>query len=420
MMNRREQLIELIKILEERFTEGELRTLCFYLEIDYDDFKGTGKSEKAREIVEHFEHREQIDKLLKVGRKLRPDIPWKAIPGARSSIPGALLNLSLRPTEISLEICVDDIVDVDADIIALKFAQTFFGADYLVAARLGVADEIFSALQTIGSYRIFHSLGKIKSPQVLFVSVAPLYEFNYEEIRNFSSIILQILAENMPSVQHLAMTIHGVGYGLDETESLQSQLAGYLDAFDARLYPVALQKITIVERDSNRAQRLNAIMNTTIPGGRVLIPAETSSLLSYIKRPSQMSNVGQESATKPHILAIIPESEEMEDVYYYGIQAPVNEAGYLCERVKIRDIAQAEFLDHIMRRIETAAFVLADLTFPDPNFYLLLGYAWGKNRPLIIVLQESSDLQFYEGQHQSIVYNSIRDLEQALKTILCK
>jgi len=68
--------IRLRQTLASRFDEGELRTLCFYLEVDYDDLPGEGKSNKARELVAYFERRGQVSELVKIGKQSRPDIPW--------------------------------------------------------------------------------------------------------------------------------------------------------------------------------------------------------------------------------------------------------------------------------------------------------------------------------------------------------
>jgi hypothetical protein len=74
-----EDLITLFHFLEERFNESELRTLCFYLGIGYDDLPGQNKTDKAREVVEHFKRRDDIAKLVKTGKQQRHDINWDSI-----------------------------------------------------------------------------------------------------------------------------------------------------------------------------------------------------------------------------------------------------------------------------------------------------------------------------------------------------
>ena len=69
-------LTQLREILDQRFDEGELRTLCFDLGVDYDNLPGQSKSDRARELVLHCERRDCVPELVATGRKLRPDISW--------------------------------------------------------------------------------------------------------------------------------------------------------------------------------------------------------------------------------------------------------------------------------------------------------------------------------------------------------
>lgn len=68
--------------LGDRFSTGDLRTLCFDLDtlpglnVDYDDLAGGGKADKVVSLIRYLEDRERIADLVKVGRELRPDIPW--------------------------------------------------------------------------------------------------------------------------------------------------------------------------------------------------------------------------------------------------------------------------------------------------------------------------------------------------------
>ena len=64
------------KILMECFSEGELRTLCFDLGVDYDVLPGSSKADKARELVGYFWRRGQGMTLLETVRDLRPRARW--------------------------------------------------------------------------------------------------------------------------------------------------------------------------------------------------------------------------------------------------------------------------------------------------------------------------------------------------------
>jgi Effector-associated domain 7 len=44
----------------DRFNDSELRTLCFNLGVDYDVLQGSGKSDKARELIIYLDRRNGI------------------------------------------------------------------------------------------------------------------------------------------------------------------------------------------------------------------------------------------------------------------------------------------------------------------------------------------------------------------------
>ena len=77
-MDRPPQPTFLYHLLVTRCDEGELRTFCFHLNVDYDDLPAVGRANKARELIVFLERRARLPELVKVGRELRPDIPWDA------------------------------------------------------------------------------------------------------------------------------------------------------------------------------------------------------------------------------------------------------------------------------------------------------------------------------------------------------
>ena len=71
-----EYLTRLRRILNERFDESELRTLCFDLRVDYDSLPGMTKTDKARELISHLRRHDRIPDLIGVVKLQRPDIPY--------------------------------------------------------------------------------------------------------------------------------------------------------------------------------------------------------------------------------------------------------------------------------------------------------------------------------------------------------
>ena len=107
----------------------------------------------------------------------------------------------------------------------------------------------------------------------------------------------------------------------------------------------------------------------------------------------------------------MPFAKDMEDVYIFGIQDPVNAAGYLCERVDMATFT-GDILERIKSRIDTAALVVADLTGGNPNVYLEVGYAWGKGRSTILLAKQGDNLKFDVRGQRCIIYESIFDLKK--------
>ena len=76
MDQEQEQLNQLREVLDARFSETELRNLCFALSVDYEGLPGEGKSNKARELIGYLERRDRIPHLIMMGERQRPDIWW--------------------------------------------------------------------------------------------------------------------------------------------------------------------------------------------------------------------------------------------------------------------------------------------------------------------------------------------------------
>jgi hypothetical protein len=67
---------ELRHIITTYFNLGELHTLCFDLNVDYDSLPGAGKGDKARELVAYMERHGRSAELVSACRQLRPNAPW--------------------------------------------------------------------------------------------------------------------------------------------------------------------------------------------------------------------------------------------------------------------------------------------------------------------------------------------------------
>ena len=66
------ELLNLRQILTSLFNKGELRDLCFELNVDYENLAGSSKADKARELITFFHRRGQLSRLRAACQQHRP------------------------------------------------------------------------------------------------------------------------------------------------------------------------------------------------------------------------------------------------------------------------------------------------------------------------------------------------------------
>ena len=332
-----------------------------------------------------------------------------------------------------------DITTFDADVVILKHAQDFYGADAAVALKLRETGVNLEKLTPkLGEHVYLNSRGSVRAAHVLFIGTPRLFEFDYDDIRKFSAKALEILAEESSEVRRIAMTIHGVGYGLDETAAAHAQFTGLWDALSRGDMPPALQTISLIDIRAERVRRLRELFDSAferadyarraagghwayrldaVPGHHYAagtargLPAAPGGVLG-IHRDGARGN------ETPHVFVAMPFKEEMEDVFYYGIQKSVHAINYLCERID-QESFTGDILERMKMKIETASLVIADLTGDNPNVFLEVGYAWGQGRPTVLVVKQGKQQPRFDMQGQRCIkYKSIRKLEELLTKML--
>jgi len=154
-----------------------------------------------------------------------------------------------------------DALTVDADVLALKHGQRLHGVDRQVASRLSRAGvAIADPLVAPGDHVLLESMGLLRAPRVLFLGTPPLDDFGYHEIRRLSRDTLGTLARIAPTTRSVAMTLHGPGSDLDEVEAALAQLGGCRDALYGGDLGADLERISIVEHNARRYERVGAAL----------------------------------------------------------------------------------------------------------------------------------------------------------------
>jgi len=320
----------------------------------------------------------------------------------------------MKNTTIKIEIECNDVLECQGDILALKHSQATYGVDEIVVRRLESAGLLSSAkLPKPAGFRLVQASGVVAATAVLFVGTVSLRQFGYEEIREFARRSLTNLAGAAPDTKIFLATLHGVGYGLDETEVFESEVAGFVDAISAGDFPDALCTIKIVERNPGRAKRLSKTLLELLPDNIIPVSGSSSSTQISDRSATIFRSVGYNSASKPFVFVAMPFADKLDDVFHYGIKEPIKKVGFLCERADELSFT-GDIMEHVKNRIEQATFVVADLTGASPNVYLEVGYAWGLRRQTILLVNDSDALKFDVSGQRCLVYKSIRDLETML------
>jgi len=156
-------------------------------------------------------------------------------------------------------------------------------------------------------------------------------------------------------------------------------------------------------------------------------PGEWEKLLSVLQVGVEQSNelirvskgISIERINEPQkcLFVAMPFSLEMEDIYFYGIQRSADITGFSCDRVD-QDAFTGDVLKRIKDGIETSVAIVADLTGSNPNVYLEVGYAWGKQKPTILLVQNGHELRFDVRGQRCLNYSNIRNLEDILTSEL--
>jgi hypothetical protein len=305
-----------------------------------------------------------------------------------------------------------DALEISADVLVLKYAQALYGVDELAVNRLEAAGcQVRERLPNPGGCTLIDSMGQLGARRVLFVGVVALGAFSYEAIREFAKRALISLAGIMPEASHVALTLHGSGYGLDESEAFRCELAGLIDAFESRGCPDGLLRVTIVERNAGRVSRLQPQLSRLLPAGATLTNQVQDARLASHLEP--LRTAGAKSQAKAHVFVAMPFAPEFDDRFHYGIQQAVNSAGYLCERADLATFT-GDVIAWVKERIDTANLLVADLSTANPNVYLEVGYAWGKGVPTVLLSANTADLLFDVKGQRCLMYKNIQALEQLL------
>lgn len=117
------------------------------------------------------------------------------------------------------------------------------------------------------------------------------------------------------------------------------------------------------------------------------------------------------------VFVAMPFSEDMEDVYIYGIRKSVQEVGLQCKRadeIEHGGPIVTEIIDYIKR----SRIIIAEVSSHNPNVFYEVGWAHALQRETILVARDGIDLPFDIRHINTIVYRNIHQLEERLRSRL--
>ncbi|WP_411351259.1 hypothetical protein PNH50_12745 [Leisingera aquaemixtae] len=110
------------------------------------------------------------------------------------------------------------------------------------------------------------------------------------------------------------------------------------------------------------------------------------------------------TTNKIFAFVLMPFDPEFDDIYRLGIQETAKSADVVAERVD-EQIYTESILERIYRQIESADFIIADMTGRNPNVFYEVGYAHAKGKICTLITKAADDIPFDLKHHRHIVYD---------------
>ncbi|MEM7126589.1 MAG: hypothetical protein AAF702_09700 [Chloroflexota bacterium] len=188
----------------------------------------------------------------------------------------------------------DDVLRVDADMLILKHAQSFYGVDQVVANMLEMEGitSLSEIAETLTQEDHLHipQTSSLQAKTVLFVKTPSLSTFHYPDLRQFGIDAIKLTSKYSGNASHIATTLHGPGFGLDFAASFLAQIGGLLDGLAGLSIPTALKGISLVERNPEKSALMALLLKQRFMGEPYIRPSPTG--------VSQMIDINQLQAIR--------------------------------------------------------------------------------------------------------------------------
>lgn len=316
---------------------------------------------------------------------------------------------------IAIDIVNKDLETCDVDIVSLAYDQEVHGLTRRVTKALESNNPgVMPKLPALDDHTIFDSPPNMMAKKIMFIGIVPFQNIGYDELRKFTKKSIE-LASGTTSTLLISSNVSRKQYGLDDAISFKYELFGIVDALRGDKKPAALRAIHFLEKNVDRYLTKKHVLDAFLPFGGLDSDSGTGdvSLMSSTTRKSYLATLNKNSPEK-HVFVAMPFSDEMFDVFHYGIKNAVKAASMACERID-RVAFTGSILRRIMDRIDKAHVVIADLSGQNANVSFEAGYALGRSKPVIVLIKKGSKPPSNLTNEKYLEYTSIFDLEKKLR-----
>lgn len=117
--------------------------------------------------------------------------------------------------------------------------------------------------------------------------------------------------------------------------------------------------------------------------------------------------------SKYKAFVIMPFDSDFNDVYKLGIKATAKECDVDAKRLD-DDFFDTNMVEKIYQKIDSADFIIADMTGRNPNVFYEVGYADAKKKLILLLTKNINDIPFDFKQRLHIEYEDVSSLKEKL------
>jgi nucleoside 2-deoxyribosyltransferase len=100
---------------------------------------------------------------------------------------------------------------------------------------------------------------------------------------------------------------------------------------------------------------------------------------------------------------LMPFDSKFDDVYTIGIKETATRLGITAERVDEQIFHKENILERIYNQINSADFIISDMTGRNPNVFYETGYAHAKGKICLLLTSNADDIPFDLKHHRHII-----------------